>query len=135
MFTEKDMIDILKGYRHIYLNDLQVIMGYIQLGRQDAAIEYIKKISRLMEAESRISHISDYRMQYVLIKGYNRARENFIGLDIDVDGLSNMVCTDEDYSQIENQLNGYIDDAVANGYEELHLRLLFNGKVMLERVG
>ncbi|MDI6601899.1 MAG: Spo0B domain-containing protein [Thermoanaerobacteraceae bacterium] len=135
MLAEEDLIKILRDYRHIYMNDLQVIMGYIQLGQQDRAVEYIKKISRVMDAESRIYRIKDTLIQYVLIKGYNKARENYIVLTIEIGDVTDVIFNEEDYSTIEKELGKYVSRAILDGNDELYLKLTYNGSASLERIG
>ncbi|KAB8134738.1 hypothetical protein F9U64_11420 [Gracilibacillus oryzae] len=41
---EKEVIELLRHYRHDNLNDLQLVMGYLQLGKQEKAQAKINEI-------------------------------------------------------------------------------------------
>ncbi|ADL68661.1 Spo0B domain-containing protein [Thermoanaerobacterium thermosaccharolyticum] len=41
---EKYLIEYINLKRHEYLNDLQVLLGYAQLGKMDKIFEYIQKV-------------------------------------------------------------------------------------------
>jgi len=97
MFTEEDSIKLLRNYRHIYMNDLQVILGYIQLEKQDKAAEYIKRVSLMMDKESKVYQLKDDDMKLIMIKGYIKARENFIVMTVDFDEDDNVMFARPDY--------------------------------------
>lgn len=134
MFTEDESIEILRNYRHIYMNDLQVILGYLQIGEHDKAIQYIKKISIAIDAESKVYRINDNKMKYVLIKGHTKARENFISLFVEINDEDNVAFKDEDYVYIEKELDKYIRQAVSENNAQLRLRLGYNGNAFIERL-
>ncbi|NIK75957.1 hypothetical protein FHS15_001064 [Paenibacillus castaneae] len=50
-------IRTLNHHRHDWMNDLQVVFGYIRLKKLDKAAEYVEKISERMQAESNISKL------------------------------------------------------------------------------
>ncbi|WP_424768145.1 Spo0B domain-containing protein [Paenibacillus sp. sgz302251] len=50
-------IRTLNHHRHDWMNDLQVLYGYIRLKKLDKTIEYVEKISERMAVESSISKL------------------------------------------------------------------------------
>jgi sensor histidine kinase regulating citrate/malate metabolism len=50
-------IKTLNHHRHDWMNDLQVVYGYIRLKKLDKTIEYVEKISERMAMESSISKL------------------------------------------------------------------------------
>lgn len=50
-------IKTLGHHRHDWMNDLQVVYGYIRLKKLDKTIEYVEKISERMAAESQIGKL------------------------------------------------------------------------------
>ncbi|WP_028611815.1 Spo0B domain-containing protein [Paenibacillus harenae] len=50
-------IRTLNHHRHDWMNDLQVVYGYIRLNKLDKTIEYVEKISGRMAVESSISKL------------------------------------------------------------------------------
>ena len=49
----------IKGQRHDFMNYLQVIYGYIQMGRREAAMGYIMKVNSRMLLEGRLGGLDD----------------------------------------------------------------------------
>lgn len=43
---------LLRGQRHSFMNHLQVISGWLQLGKGDRAVQYIARVAAEMESES-----------------------------------------------------------------------------------
>lgn len=54
---QKSAIKTLNHHRHDWMNDLQVVYGYIRLKKLDKTIEYVEKISERMAMESSISKL------------------------------------------------------------------------------
>ncbi|MFX3634896.1 MAG: Spo0B domain-containing protein [Candidatus Pristimantibacillus sp.] len=50
-------IRTLNHHRHDWMNDLQVIYGYIRMNKPDKAVEYVDKIRERMIAESQIAKL------------------------------------------------------------------------------
>jgi stage 0 sporulation protein B (sporulation initiation phosphotransferase) len=50
-------IRTLNHHRHDWMNDLQVVYGYIRLKKLDKTVEYVEKISARMAVESQISKL------------------------------------------------------------------------------
>ncbi len=134
MFTEEDSIKLLRNYRHIYMNDLQVILGYIQLEKQDKAAEYIKRVSLMMDKESKVYQLKDNDMKLIMIKGYIKARENFIVMTVDFNKDDNVMFARPDYIYIEKTLDKFISQAAPSGSSELYLKLGYNGNATLEKL-
>ena len=43
-FTTEEIMDLLRRQKHDYLNHIQVIYSYLQIGKPDRALDYMKKI-------------------------------------------------------------------------------------------
>lgn len=56
---ESKLLAVLNHHRHSWLNDLQLIFGYIKLKKYDQLEAYVEKIRQKLECESRISAIPD----------------------------------------------------------------------------
>ncbi|MGO4693339.1 Spo0B domain-containing protein [Paenibacillus sp. 2TAB26] len=54
---QNSAIRTLNHHRHDWMNDLQVVFGYIRLKKLDKAAEYVEKISERMAVESSISKL------------------------------------------------------------------------------
>lgn len=64
---ENVLIDYLNKERHGYLNDLQVILGYVQLGKNDKVIDYIHRVIKNLDKEREIFKSNDINriLEYV----------------------------------------------------------------------
>jgi stage 0 sporulation protein B (sporulation initiation phosphotransferase) len=54
---QNSAIRTLNHHRHDWMNDLQVVFGYIRLKKLDKAVEFVEKISERMAVESSISKL------------------------------------------------------------------------------
>lgn len=54
---EEQVIQLLRHYRHDWLNELQLIMGYVQMGKLDKAQEKIKQAVAHAEVDRKIQSI------------------------------------------------------------------------------
>ncbi|MDI6605283.1 MAG: Spo0B domain-containing protein [Thermoanaerobacteraceae bacterium] len=68
-------VEILLKYisekRHDYLNDLQVILGYAQLGNPDKIIDYVHKVIDALKIEKDIFKSNDLDEIMEFIEGKN----------------------------------------------------------------
>jgi hypothetical protein len=72
--TEREMFlrqaEFLRRQRHDYLNGLQVIRGYIQLGKPERAFAYIEEASAAFAPQQEISRIAEERLQALTLYLY-----------------------------------------------------------------
>ncbi|MBC8079176.1 MAG: Spo0B domain-containing protein [Gorillibacterium sp.] len=54
---EEELLKILSLYRHDWMNHIQVLLGYIRLGKPERIEEYVGKINAKVHQESHISKI------------------------------------------------------------------------------
>lgn len=45
---------LLRGQRHSFMNHLQVVSGWLQLGKSERAIQYINRLAARMDAEGQV---------------------------------------------------------------------------------
>ncbi|MDQ0339505.1 signal transduction histidine kinase [Caldalkalibacillus uzonensis] len=81
--VKKRFIDHLRHYRHDILNHIQMVKGYIQLGRLDDVKRYIDHIVLQAHQESLLSQLGDPELAYLLLT-YNYRRDNKLNLDVEV---------------------------------------------------
>lgn len=67
-YGPEDLIAVLNRYRHDWMNDLQVLFGYIQLNRQDKIKEYIARLSDKLTRESLVAKLADPDLVAYLIR-------------------------------------------------------------------
>lgn len=71
----QDLIDVLRSNRHDFSNHLQVIVGFMQLGKTDLAFEYVNEITGKMENQSSVSNIKNLGVAALLLKKQGLAEE------------------------------------------------------------
>ncbi|URN92909.1 MAG: Spo0B domain-containing protein [Candidatus Pristimantibacillus lignocellulolyticus] len=99
--THKQWISTMNHHRHDWMNDLQVLFGYIRLGKQERITEYVERIKGKMLAESAISKLEEPSLVSYLI-GFRTIPSNFI---LEVNFLSkedqrSIIIEDEQVSEI-----------------------------------
>lgn len=54
---QNSAIETLSHHRHDWMNELQILYGYLRLGKPDKAVAVVDRIRRRMEQDSRISRL------------------------------------------------------------------------------
>ncbi|MBC2397330.1 Spo0B domain-containing protein [Clostridium tetanomorphum] len=78
-------IESLREQRHDFMNELQIIYGYLQVDKYDKAKEFIKKISLENESLSQIYSLGDNYLGYCLEKNIKRVSSRDIDVNIDIE--------------------------------------------------
>lgn len=47
-------LELLRGQRHSFMNHLQVVSGWLQLGKSDRAVQYLNRVAARMDAEGQV---------------------------------------------------------------------------------
>lgn len=125
--TQKLNIQTINHYRHDWMNDLQVLFGYISLGKKDKCIEYVDKIKGRMSVESQIAKLEEpslvtYLQSFRIFPAYFELKVQFSYLTQD----ERIKLIDENISElIIAILNLYRRHAGANAKQINTLTLLF----------
>jgi len=85
--THATAIEAFSHHRHDWMNDLQLLYGYIQLGNRDKLIENIERIKEQMMTDSRVSKLGIPSLVFYLqsFKALNRD----IQLEVEIeDGIT-----------------------------------------------
>ncbi|RAP77875.1 Spo0B domain-containing protein [Paenibacillus montanisoli] len=81
-------IRTLNHHRHDWMNDLQVIFGYIRMGKTDKTIQYVEQIRERMLAESKIAKLGIPSLVQ-FIQSFRTVSHSLI-IDVDIDGDVNL---------------------------------------------
>lgn len=73
---DQEMMRALSHYRHDWMNDLQVLFGYISLKKYDKLAPYLEKIKSKLSEESHISNIGNVSLSLLLLS-YRQYSQNF----------------------------------------------------------
>jgi len=84
VYRPEDLIAIINRHRHDWMNDLQVLIGYVQMNRQDKIREYIARLSDKLTRESLVSKLADPNLVAYLHRF--RAVCDWVGLEVAPEG-------------------------------------------------
>ncbi|MBK5241577.1 Spo0B domain-containing protein [Clostridium sp.] len=89
----ENYISLLRKQRHDFMNDLQVIYGYLQMKRPHGALEYIERLSKENEMISEIYKLQDNGFSLCLESNIKKlwASEIKVELDIEISNFKNKV--------------------------------------------
>lgn len=80
---EQTAIKTLNHHRHDWMNDLQILYGYIQLNKIDKSKEYVERIKEKMTIESKISKLGVPPLIFYL-QSFRTTGSNLI-LEVEID--------------------------------------------------
>lgn len=90
------LLEIMRRYRHDFLNHLQVVSGFVQLGKPDRALEYVRRVSEEMEKLGAILRLQHPQMATLLLKNLLLAQDKQIDINLDLGtDLHNWAAPDE----------------------------------------
>ncbi|MHB0884987.1 MAG: Spo0B domain-containing protein [Bacillota bacterium] len=120
--VESRSVALLRSRRHAFLNHLQVISGWLQLGNVDRATSYIDRVLRDMEPEGRFIRAADPALVAFLLAKAEQARSRGVDLTTSVD--SGLAAAEEVAADVAPALDGVIDQLIAASPRSgSHLRL------------
>lgn len=93
----EDYISLLRKQRHDFMNDLQVIYGYLQIKRPQGAMDYIEKLSKENQIISEIYKLEDNRFSLCLESNIKKlwANEVKVEVDIEISNFKNKIFVNE----------------------------------------
>ncbi|MFC7678101.1 Spo0B domain-containing protein [Paenibacillus sp. GCM10028914] len=97
---EQRAIQTLNHHRHDWMNELQILYGYIQLGKLDKSVECVERIKERMLLDSKISKLGIPALVF-----YLHAYRTFnMGLQLEVDVVDHVQLDGKLSSKAENNL-------------------------------
>lgn len=116
----KDQLDYYRLQRHDFLNHWQVIMGYLQLGKADKALSYMREGMSGLEAEQEIGQIPQETVAAILLSFVISLRKE--GIKVEVKLKASMKETNfwEEFWQEEygQALYGYTRECLTHLFEQ-----------------
>ncbi|MFC4809014.1 Spo0B domain-containing protein [Paenibacillus sp. GCM10023250] len=120
---QRTAIATLNHHRHDWMNDLQIVYGYIRMGKTDKTIQCVEQIRERMQTESKIAKLGVPAL--VLFLQSFRTTTSAMVIDMDIDGevnLAEMGPEGERAAQAVIELiRAYREAAVSNGGEPARL--------------
>jgi hypothetical protein len=81
----ENYISLLRKQRHDFMNDLQVIYGYLQMKRPQGALDYIDRLSKENQIISEIYKLQDNGFSLCLENNIKRLWGNEVKVEIDIE--------------------------------------------------
>ncbi|MDN5347286.1 MAG: hypothetical protein PWP65_850 [Clostridia bacterium] len=78
-----EALALLRAQRHSFLNHLQVISGFLQLGKPERALDYLKEVQLELENWGRIMRLKVPEVAFVSLCKLEKARMQEIATNID----------------------------------------------------
>ncbi|MBJ9992153.1 Spo0B domain-containing protein [Paenibacillus sp. S28] len=86
---EQTAIRTLNHHRHDWMNDLQILYGYIKLGKSDKAVQCVERIKEQMAVESKIAKLGIPSLIFYL-QSFRSTSSN-LELDVHVDDQMTLI--------------------------------------------
>lgn len=99
---QQTAIATLNHHRHDWMNDLQIIFGYLRMGKTDKTIQCVEQIRERMLTESKIAKLGIPSL--VMFLQSFRTRTNAMIIDMDIDGEVNLAELLPDKEQASNAI-------------------------------
>lgn len=129
----QEMIDAHRYLRHDFKNDLQVILGYLQIGQMEKAHFYARRTAEGLEDFNSLGKLHALLMQSYLLSyltALSNAREN---LHLRIEGDAQ--CWERQETELLSCLRAILDplrDRLTSGDVQLELRILAEPCVRLK---
>jgi two-component system sensor histidine kinase AgrC len=81
----QDMMQVIKGQRHDFINHIQVVYGFLNLNEIDQALDYIRKLYRDVQISGDIMHLGVPELSALLLVKTGAAAGKGISLNIDIE--------------------------------------------------
>jgi sensor histidine kinase regulating citrate/malate metabolism len=89
---ERELIEFARGYRHSLMNHLQVLSGWLQLGRGDRAMSYVERLVGDLERERGLLQRGGPRLAALFVSRAARAGTGAVAVNYDVDDEFERAC-------------------------------------------
>ena len=81
----ENYISLLRKQRHDFMNDLQVIYGYLQIKKPQGALEYIDRLSKENQIISEIYKLQDNRFSLCIEDNIKKLWANEVKVEVDIE--------------------------------------------------
>lgn len=105
----KYMVEVLRAYRHDFLNHIQVVNGLAQLGKLDSLATYVGEITEEIESQTRLNKLAQPELIAFLIKKISTANQQGIKFDIKID--TDLKDIDMPHNEIVRVIGNIVDNA------------------------
>ena len=117
----QEQLDYYRLQRHDFLNHWQVIMGYLQLGKADKALSYMREGINGLEAEQKIGQIPQETVAAILLSLVISLRKEAIWVEVELNDSMKEANFWKEFWQEEygQALYGYTRECLTHLFERL----------------
>jgi hypothetical protein len=117
----KEQLNYYRLQRHDFLNHWQVIMGYLQLGKPEKALNYMREGIDGLEAEQHIGQIPQETVSAILLSLVISLRQQKVHVEVELkDVMKETIFWEELWEEEYGQaLYGYTRECLTYLYEKL----------------
>lgn len=83
--TDSEIVNHIRAQRHDFMNEIQVIWGYLQIDKPEEARKYIAGLNRYMNLYSRIFHLGNPTLSLFLYDHVCKAEKMGLAVDFSCD--------------------------------------------------
>lgn len=129
MDDECQYINMLRKQRHDFMNDLQIVYGYLQLEDYSDAKQYIEKLCEINAEISELYSLGDsslaYSLENLVRSLYYRSIE--IDFDIEIEKFSNKYFK-SDFDKKNKIVNNIIEEIEDKNINKVYIYIFANGE-------
>jgi len=127
LFAAEEVLDLLRFYKHDNLNHYQVIMGFLQLGKLDKALNYVKHTIDEINQNGKIMLLGSPYLSVTLLKKqlYAQRKNIFFKFELTDQFLEQGLINDSFAFYCEELVN-LVEEIINGGLERKDVRLCFD---------
>lgn len=111
MSSKEDLLHYLRHYRHDWLNHMQIIKGYLSMGKEEEAKRYMDQIILDAQHETKLSQMGHPELTFYMLT-YNWNQKSHVKLEIEVNHEQDMLyfsSISEKYPNLYSWIKGIIN--------------------------
>ncbi len=121
MNSIENSIHLIRKQRHDFMNDLQVVYGYLQIGKSDNALKYIEKLSEENKTISSIYALGDNFFGFCMEYNIKELSQKNISVEtnIEIEKFYNKIFNkdyNEKYELVNNIFSKFENNGIKNVY-------------------
>lgn len=127
--SAKEAIDLLRLQKHDFLNYIQIISGYLQLGNVEKATAYVQKATEEIDRSSSITRIANPALGInLLLHVYKVYQRSGIAINLYTGTMLEFLDYDERTTQFLDRVFAAIEEVYDTGQCQQRVRIIFREK-------
>ncbi|MGI6554354.1 MAG: Spo0B domain-containing protein [Bacillota bacterium] len=121
-----EIVEALRLQKHDFLNYLQLISGYLQLGNMEKALEYVKTASRDIELSGTIMRLAHHALSIKLLLRVHNAYKSGANIILSTSTDLELLSPDRKLMQFFDQVFSSIEQVCAHRREPGNVQVEFS---------